>query len=75
MCNVSQFRNNIQDVCFKNVIDLHSLHTVSICEMNNNIIDKWSETVSDEDKGVGMNIVEFCIEKDSFNGGAISLIL
>ncbi len=30
---------------FKNDIDLHSLHTVSIGEMNNKIIGKWSESV------------------------------
>ncbi len=35
---VSQPSNNIRDVCFKNDIDLHSLHTVSIGEMNNRII-------------------------------------
>ncbi len=54
MCYVSWLGNNIQDVCFKNDIDLHILHTVSIGEMNNTIIDKWSETVNDEDKWVGM---------------------
>ncbi len=32
MCNVSRLGNNILDVCFKNDIDLHSLHTVSIGE-------------------------------------------
>ncbi len=42
--------NNIRDVSFKNDIDLHSLHTVSIGEMNNKIIIKWTESVSDEDK-------------------------
>ncbi len=34
MCNVSRLSNNIRDVCFKNDIDLHSLHTVSIGELN-----------------------------------------
>ncbi len=43
MCNVSQLGNNIRDVCFKNDIDLHSLHTVSIGEMNNTIIGKWQK--------------------------------
>ncbi len=42
MCNVSWFGNTIRDVCIKNDIDLHNLHTVSIGEMNNNIIRKWS---------------------------------
>ncbi len=50
MCNVSRLVKNIQDLCFKNAIDLHSLHTVSIGEMNNKIIGKWLESVSDEDK-------------------------
>ncbi len=35
MCNVSRLGNNIRDVCFKNDIDLHNLHIVSIGEMNN----------------------------------------
>ncbi len=34
MYNVYQLRNNIQDVCFKNDINLHSLHTMYIGEMN-----------------------------------------
>ena len=67
MCNVSRLGNNIRDVCFKNDIDLHSLHTVSICEMNNKIIGKWSEIVSDEDKRVGKQVLELCIERDSLN--------
>ncbi len=67
MCNVSWLGNNIRDVCFINDIDLHSLNTVSICEMNNNIIGKWSESVSDEDKRVGMQVLELCIERDSLN--------
>ncbi len=50
MYNVSRLGNNIRDICFTNDIDLHSLHTVSIGEMNNKIIGKWSESVSDEDK-------------------------
>ncbi len=62
MCNVSQLDNNIRDVCFKNDIDLHSLHTVSIGEMNNNIIHKWSASVTGEDKRVGMHELELCIE-------------
>ncbi len=52
MCNVSRLGNNIRDVCFKNDINFHSLHAVSVGEMNNNIIGKWSESVSD--KSVGM---------------------
>ncbi len=67
MCNVSRLGNNVRDVCFKNDIDLHSLHTVSIGEMNNEIIGKWSEGVSDKDKGVGMQVLELCIERDSLN--------
>ncbi len=67
MCNISRFGNNIQDVCFKNDIDLHSLHTMSIADMNNKIISKWSESVSDEDKQVGMQVLELCIERDSLN--------
>ncbi len=35
--------------------------------MNNKIIGKWSESVSDEDKWVGMQILELCIERDSLN--------
>ncbi len=66
MCNVSYLDNNIRVVCFKNDIDLHSLHTVSTGEMNNTIIGKWSESVSDEDKQGGMQ-VELCIERDSLN--------
>ncbi len=38
MYNVSQLGNNIRDVCFKNYIDLHSLHIVSIGEMNNKVL-------------------------------------
>ncbi len=41
MCNVSQLGNNIRDECFTNDIDLHSLHIVSIGEMNNKSIGKW----------------------------------
>ncbi len=67
MCNVSRLGNNIRNVCFKNDIDLHSLHTVSIDEMNNKIIGKWSESVSDEYKRVGMQVLELCIERDSLN--------
>ncbi len=67
VCNVSRPGNYIRDVCFKNDIDLHSLHTVSIGKMNNKIIGKWSESVSDEDKRVGMQVLELCIESDSLN--------
>ncbi len=67
MCNVSRLGNNIRDVCFKNDIDLHSLHTVSIDEMNNKSIGNWSESVSDEEKRVGMQVLELCIERDSLN--------
>ncbi len=37
--------------------------------MNNKIIGKWSESVSDEDKRVGMQVhlLELCIERDSLN--------
>ncbi len=62
MCNVSRLGNNIRDVCFKNDIDLHSLHTVSTCDVNDNIIGKWSESVIDEDKQL-----ELCIQWDSLN--------
>ncbi len=58
MCNVSRLGNNIRDVCFKNDVDLHSLQTVTIGEMTNTIIGKWSEGVSDEDKQVGMQVLE-----------------
>ncbi len=67
MCNVSWLGNNIRDVCFKNDIDLHCLHTVSICEVSNKSIGNWSESVSDEDKRVGMQVLELCIERDSLN--------
>ncbi len=65
--NVSRIGNNIQDVCFKNDIDLHRLHTVSIGEMNNKSIGKWSQSVSDEDKQVSNQVLELCIERDSLN--------
>ncbi len=68
MCNVSRLgNNNIRDVCFKINIDLYSLHTVSFGEINNKIIGKWSEGVSDEDKRVGMQVLELYIERDSLN--------
>ncbi len=67
MCNVSRLGNDIRDVCFKNDIDLHSLHTVSIGEMKNKISDKWSISVSDEDKGVCIQVLELYIERDSLN--------
>ncbi len=67
MFYVSQRGNNIRDVCFKNDIDLRSLPKVSIGKMNNKIIGKWSESVSDEDKRVGMQLLELCIERDSLN--------
>ncbi len=35
--------------------------------MNNTIIGKWSESVNDEDKRVGMQVLELCIERDSLN--------
>ncbi len=34
----------------KMILTNHSIHTVSKCEMNNNVIGKWSESVRDEDK-------------------------
>ncbi len=67
MCNVYQLGSNIWEVCFENDIDLDSLHTVSISEMNNTIIGKWSEGASDEDEWVGMQLLELCIERDSLN--------
>ncbi len=56
MCYVSRFDNNIRDVCFKNDIDIHSLQTVYIGEMNNKITGKWSESVSNEYKRVSMQV-------------------
>ncbi len=41
----------------------NSLHTVSIGEMNNKIIGKWSESVGDEDKRNDMQVLELCIER------------
>ncbi len=41
--------------------------------MNNKIIRKWSESVSDEDKRVGMQVLELCIERDSLNGGVFDI--
>ncbi len=35
--------------------------------MNNKTIGKWSESVSDEDKRVGMQVLVLCIERDSLN--------
>ncbi len=35
--------------------------------MNNTIIGKWSETVNDEDKRVGMQVIDLCMERDSLN--------
>ncbi len=69
-CHNSEIKNHntcIWDVCFKNDTDLHSLHTESIGEMNKKIIGKWSESVNDEDKWVGMQVLELCIERDSLN--------
>ncbi len=43
------------------------VYIVSIGKMNNKIIGKWSECVSDEDKRVGMQVLELCIERDSLN--------
>ncbi len=43
------------------------VYIVSICEINNTIIGKWPEGVSDEDKRVGMQVLELCIERDSLN--------
>ncbi len=40
---------------------------MSIGEINNKRIVKWSERVSDEDKRVGMQVLELCIERDSLN--------
>ncbi len=59
--------NNVRDVWFKNDTDLHSLHTVSIGEMNNKSIGKWSEGVIDKDKRVGIQVLELSIETDSLN--------
>ncbi len=47
MCNVSQLVINIQDVCFKTYIELHSLHTMNTVELNNKIIGKFSESIND----------------------------
>ncbi len=49
----------------KNDIDLHSLQVRWI--MNNKYIHKWSESVNDEDKWVGMQVLELCIQRDSLN--------
>ncbi len=59
----------IFEMCFKNHFDLHSLHTMSIGEMNNKVIGKWSESVNDEDKQVGMQVRELCtcIESNCLN--------
>ncbi len=54
MCNVSWLGSNIWDVCFKNDIELHSLHTMTIGETNTKNIGKWSENVNDEHQTVGM---------------------
>ncbi len=35
--------------------------------MNNKIIGKWSDIVSDEGKRVDMQVLELCIERDSLN--------
>ncbi len=35
--------------------------------MNNKTVGKWSESVSDEDKRVGMQVLELCIGRDSLN--------
>ncbi len=43
------------------------VYIVSIGEMNNKIIGKWTESVSDEDKQGGMQVLELCIKKDSLN--------
>ncbi len=43
------------------------VYIVSTGEMNNKIIGKWSVSVSDEDKRVGMQVLELCIERDSLN--------
>ncbi len=40
---------------------------VYIGEMNNKIIGKWTESVSDVDKRFGMQVLELCIERDSLN--------
>ncbi len=43
------------------------VYLVSIGEMNNKIIGKWSESVRDEDKRDDMQVLELCIERDSLN--------
>ncbi len=43
------------------------VYIVSIGEMNNKMIGKWSESVSGEDKRVGMQVLELGIERDSLN--------
>ncbi len=35
--------------------------------MNIKIIGKWSQSVSDEDKQVGMQVLELCIERNILN--------
>ncbi len=35
--------------------------------MNNTIIGKWSESVSDEDNRVGMQVLQLCMETDSLS--------
>ncbi len=35
--------------------------------MNNKIIGKWSESVSDENKRVGIQVIELCMERDNLN--------
>ncbi len=58
MCYVSWLGNTIRNVCFKNDIDILSLCAVSIGEMNNKIIGKWSQSVNDDDKRVDMQVLE-----------------
>ncbi len=40
---------------------------MSTGEMNNKMIGKWSESGNDEDKWVGMQVLELCIGSDSIN--------
>ncbi len=66
MCNVSRLGNNIE-MCVLKMILKSIVYIQCPGEMNNKIIGKWSETVSDEDKQVGMQVLELCIERDSLN--------
>ncbi len=57
------FEMNVLKMILTSIVYIESLYVKRIIK----IIGEWSESVSNEDKWVGMQVLELCIERDSLN--------